>query len=123
MSSGKELVDALRKKKEVELSVKGRRSGRMIPRPVWFALSRDGRSMFLIPVNGTKTQWYLNVRKDPVVSITVGGRSFGGRLSVVGESKFREALDAFKARYGDRDMKEYYPNLDVALELPLPVHS
>jgi hypothetical protein len=36
------LVTALKKDKEIELTVKGRKSGKPIPRPVWFALKGNG---------------------------------------------------------------------------------
>ena len=123
MASDHGILEALRKSNEIELSVRGRTTGKVIPRPVWFALSKDEKSIFLIPVNGRKTQWYLNVKKEPEVNIRVGGRAFTGRIAEVGQAKFKDALDAFTARYGERDMKEYYPNLEVALEVLLPVHS
>jgi len=123
MTSDNEILDALKGKRELELSVKGRVTGKVIPRPVWFVLSKDEKSIFLIPVSGRKTQWYLNVKKEPEVTVRVGGRAFKGRIAELGPAKFKEALDGFKARYGERDMKDYYPNLDVALEVPLPARS
>jgi hypothetical protein len=123
MTSDYEILDALKDNMEIELSVKGRVTGKVIPRPVWFALSKDAKSIFLIPVNGRKTQWYLNVKKEPEVTVRVGGRVFTGSIAEVGMAKFKEVVEAFTARYGGRDMKEYYPNLEVALEVPLPTRS
>jgi hypothetical protein len=119
MPTKPDVLNLLRKNREIELSVKGRVTGKVSSRPVWFAFSKDSRSIYLIPVNGRKTQWYLNVKKEPQVTIGIGGTSFTGRLVELGAERFQEALEAFEGRYGERDMKEYYPRLEVALEMSL----
>ena len=48
---------------EIELTVKGRKSGRDIPRPVWFV--RKGKTLYLLPVNGSDTDWYKNMLVNP----------------------------------------------------------
>jgi len=121
--AGKEILEVLKKSREVELSVKGRVSGRMIPRPVWFVISKDEKSVLFIPVNGRKTQWYLNVKKEPMVTVRAGNRAFTATMSEMEPDQFDEALRAFTARYGERAMKDYYPNLEVALQVQLPVRS
>jgi hypothetical protein len=47
----------------VEITVTGRASGRPISLPIWFAL--DGNKLYLIPVKGSETEWYKNLRKRP----------------------------------------------------------
>jgi hypothetical protein len=44
-------------------------------------------------------------------------------MSEMEPDQFDEALRAFTARYGERAMKDYYPNLEVALQVQLPVRS
>jgi hypothetical protein len=85
------LLSALGTNDEVELTVKGRVTGKLIPRPVWFTLSKDGRSLYLVPVRGRKTQWYLNVEKEPNVTIRAGGSSF--------TSKRRKSVPRDSARF------------------------
>ena len=120
MSPNDSLLRQLRRGTEVELSVKGRKSGKVSSRPVWFVISKDERSMFLIPVNGRRTQWYLNVKKEPKITANVGGEIFTGTASEVPAGQFRQVLDAFTAKYGKNDMEQYYPKLEVALVVPLP---
>jgi hypothetical protein len=45
----------------------GRKSGRTISIPVWFVL--EGENLFLLPVEGSDTQWYRNVRRNPSIQI------------------------------------------------------
>ena len=111
------ILDALKKNKELELSVKGRVSGRTIPRPVWFVLSKNEDSVIFIPVKGRKTQWYLNVKKEPEVTIKVGRHEFAGKMTELAPAQFGDVIDAFEARYGD--LRKWYPKLEVALEVSL----
>lgn len=114
-----EILAALKKETELELTVKGRVSGKVSSRPVWFVLSGDNRSIMLVPVRGSKTQWYLNVVKDPAIRIKVGGHSFAGTIREVSGERLTEVLGMFTAKYGREDMERYYERKDVALEVPL----
>lgn len=40
---------------EITLDVKGRKSGKDLPRPVWFAY--EGSMLYLLPVQGSDTNW------------------------------------------------------------------
>jgi deazaflavin-dependent oxidoreductase (nitroreductase family) len=120
MTSKEEILVALKKEREIELSVKGRVSGKVSSRPVWFVLPKDNKSILLVPVNGRKTQWYLNVMKDPNVRVKVGGHSFAGTMEEVDAERLTQVLDLFTTKYGEKDMENYYPRKDVAMELPLP---
>lgn len=115
-------LSALKRESEIELAVKGRVSGRIIPRPVWFVLSKDEKALCLIPVDGRETQWYLNVKKEPIVKVRAGRASFTGKAAELPAERFREVLDAFRAKYGKEDIRRYYPRVgvdDVALEVSL----
>jgi hypothetical protein len=57
---------------EISLSVKGRKSGRDIPRPVWFV--HEGNTLYLLPVQGSDTNWYKNLLVDSTLKISVSGR-------------------------------------------------
>jgi len=118
------ITDSLMASDEIELTVKGRKSGALIPRPVWFTLSKDGRSLFLVPGKGKKTQWYLNVKKDPTVKIQVRGISFAGEAVELSEVRFGDVLASFVEKYGKEDINRYYPKIgvdEVALEVRLPL--
>ncbi len=116
-------MKALKENSELELSVKGRISGRLLPRPVWFVLSKDTKSIYLVPLSGRKTQWYLNVKKEPRVSIRVGGISFKGEAVELPSRMFEEVIEGFVVKYGRADIEKYYPRKDideVAFEVRLP---
>jgi len=120
MSPNDDLLRELRRNTEIELSVKGRKSGKVSSRPVWFVISKDEKWMFLVPVDGRRTQWYLNVKKEPRITANVGGETFTGTASEVPAGQFSQVLDAFTAKYGKNDIEQYYPKLEVALMVPLP---
>jgi len=111
-------LPALKKKKEIELTVTGRKSGKPLPRPVWFVLR--GTELLLLPVTGTDSQWYRNVLVNPLVKISAGQQSFNGNLRVITEKRrIEEVIELFKGKYGPSDIKKYYPKPNVAATLPL----
>jgi hypothetical protein len=109
---------------EIALSVKGRRSGRYISRPVWFV--REGNTLYLLPVQGSDTKWYKNVLADPTLKISVnnGGaeeeEEITARAKPITESSMVDSIvKKFKSKYGEGDVKKYYPKTDVAVEVSL----
>jgi hypothetical protein len=114
-----DLYERLNRASEITLSVKGRRSGRDISRPVWFV--REGNTLYLLPVQGTDTNWYKNFLADQTLKISVNG---GTETSVRGKqitdsNRVGDIVSKFKSKYGEGDVKKYYPKTDVAVEVPL----
>jgi deazaflavin-dependent oxidoreductase (nitroreductase family) len=108
------LKDRLSREREIEITVTGRNSGRAVSIPVWFVLE-DG-NLYLVPVQGSDTQWYKNVLKNP--SITVNARGAEGRFEVapiIEPTRVSSIVAKFRAKYGASDVKKYYSKLDVAL--------
>ena len=56
--------------RQVSISVIGRRSGRTITLPVWF-VSEEG-ALWLLPVYGSRTQWYRNLLANRDITIKLG---------------------------------------------------
>lgn len=119
MSSSKDtLLDRLGRYREIEISVIGRKSGKKIARPVWFVL--DGMKLYLLPVQGSDTQWYKNVRKNPWIGIDVRGLGGEFRATPVTETKtVATVVKRFREKYGGGDVKKYYSKLDVAVTVKL----
>ncbi len=69
--SKEDLKDRLARYRQIKLSVVGRKSGKTISMPVWFAL--EGEKLYLLPVQGSDTQWYRNVLKNPQIGIDARG--------------------------------------------------
>src|SRR5256885_17040768 len=65
-----DFTKALQDREEITITVKGRRSGRDIKLPVWFAL--EGKTLWLLPVQGSRIQWFRNVLADPTLKLRAG---------------------------------------------------
>ena len=73
-----DLYEKLNRASEISLSVKGRKSRKDIPRPVWFV--HEGNTIYLLPNHGSDTNWYLNMLVDPTLKISVDGVRIPARL-------------------------------------------
>lgn len=108
---------ALQGVNQIEITVTGRTSGRSLSYPVWFAL--EGGSLYLIPVKGSDTEWYKNLRKTPTIRLANRGKTFTANARFLTEqTQLDEILEKFRGKYG-RNVKSYYPKLDVAVEISL----
>ena len=115
-----DLHQRLNRVSEIRLSVKGRRSGRDLPRPVWFVL--EGNTLYLLPVQGSDTNWYKNMLVDLTLNISVSGEEeeIPARGKPITDSnRVNDIVSKFKSKYGEGDVKRYYPKVDVAVEVPL----
>jgi hypothetical protein len=65
------LSQRLDKADEITLTVKGRKSGKDIPRPVWFV--HEDNTLYLLPVQGSDTNWYKNLLVNPTLKISING--------------------------------------------------
>ena len=108
------LKNRLSRSREIDITVTGRKSGRAISIPVWFVL--EGDKLYLLPVQGSDTQWYKNVLKNP--SIRIDARGAEAEFKVVPLTDAKEVASVvakFRAKYGASDVKKYYSKLDVAV--------
>jgi hypothetical protein len=113
-----DLHQRLNRVSEIRLSVKGRKSGRDIPRPVWFV--HEGNTLYLLPVQGSDTNWYRNLLVDPTLKISVNGIDIPARGKPITDSnRVDDIVRKFKSKYGEGDVKKYYPKVDVAVEVSL----
>ena len=113
-----DLHQRLNRVSELTLSVKGRKSGKDIPRPVWFV--HEGNTLYLLPVQGSDTNWYRNLLVDSTLKISVNGIEARVRGKPITDSnRVDDIVRKFKSKYGEGDVKKYYPKVDVAVEVPL----
>jgi len=112
------LKDRLSRSREITITVTGRKSGRTISIPTWFAL--EGDTLYLLPVQGSDTQWYKNALKNPSIRIKVGSAEAGFRAAPVTDAKqVSSVVEKFRKKYGASDVKKYYSRFDVAVVIPL----
>jgi deazaflavin-dependent oxidoreductase (nitroreductase family) len=100
--------------REITITVTGRKSGRAISIPVWFAL--ENGKLYLVPVSGSDTQWYKNALKNPSIRIDAGGAKAELKvLPVIAPTQVSSIVEKFRAKYGASDVKKYYSKFDVAV--------
>jgi deazaflavin-dependent oxidoreductase (nitroreductase family) len=101
----------------IDITVTGRSSGRSHSFPIWFAL--DGNTLYLIPVRGSDTEWYKNVRKRPAIQLSARGKTLTANARLItDQTQLDQILEKFRDKYG-RNVKSYYSKYDVAVEVPL----
>lgn len=111
-------LQALANTSEIDLTVTGRKSGAAITFPVWFAL--EGRKLYLLPIYGSKSNWYKNAAAHPSIRISAGGRQAQVNVqTVTGPEEVARITSLFRERYGAADVARYYSNFDAALEADL----
>jgi deazaflavin-dependent oxidoreductase (nitroreductase family) len=115
------LRNRLSRSSEINIIVTGRKSGRAISNPIWFALDKDKDKLYLLPVKGSDTQWYKNVLKNPSIRIDEGGADAALQAVPVADAKqVSSVVEMFRAKYGKGDVKKYYSKLDVAVLVQMP---
>jgi hypothetical protein len=108
----------LNRASEITLCVKGRKSGKYIPRHVWFAYK--GSMLYLLPVQGSDTNWYKNVLIRSMLNISINSaKVHATRKPITDSNGVGEVIKKSKSKYGKGDVKKYYTKFDVAVEVPL----
>jgi len=119
VSQSDNLKDHLSRYREINITVTGRKSGHAISNPVWFVFE-DGK-LYLLPVQGSETQWYKNVLKNS--SMRIDARGAMGEFTVVPITVAKQVssvVGKFREKYGTGDVKKYYSNFDVAVLVQIP---
>jgi deazaflavin-dependent oxidoreductase (nitroreductase family) len=112
--ANEDLKDRLSRYREIKITVTGRKSGRAISNPVWFVL--DGDKLYLLPVQGSDTQWYKNVLRKPSIRIEARGSQAQVKVvPVTDATQVSSVVEKFRAKYGAGDVKKYYSKFDVAI--------
>jgi deazaflavin-dependent oxidoreductase (nitroreductase family) len=103
----------LSRDREITIRVTGRKSGRTISIPVWFVYDEQ---LYLLPVQGSDTQWYKNVLENP--SMRVDARGVEAELRAVpltDGAQVSSVIKKFREKYGAVDVKKYYSKFDAAV--------
>ena len=112
------LKERLTRYRQIKISVIGRRSGRTISIPVWFAL--EGERLYLLPVQGSDTRWYHHVLHNPSIRIEARGEEAEFRaVPVTGTEAVSSVVEKFQEKYGAKDVTKYYSKFDVAVVVQL----
>jgi deazaflavin-dependent oxidoreductase (nitroreductase family) len=118
-SANDSLKDRLSGSSEIQITVTGRKSGRAISIPIWFA--SDDKKLYLLPVKGSDTQWYKNVLQKPSIRIDAQGAEADVKaVPVTDHAGVSAVIEKFRAKYEAGDIKKYYSKLDVAVVAEIP---
>jgi deazaflavin-dependent oxidoreductase (nitroreductase family) len=108
------LKNRLSRSREINIGVTGRKSGRAISFPVWFVW--EGDKLYLLPVQGSDTQWYKNVLKKPSMRIDARGAEAEFKaVPITDATQVSSVIEKFRGKYGAGDVKKYYSKFDVAV--------
>jgi len=112
------LMERLERYRQIKISVIGRKSGQKISIPVWFVLK--GEKLYLLPVQGSDTQWYKNMLKNPQIRIDARGVEAKLRAVPIADANtVQSVIEKFREKYGAKDVKKYYSKFDVAVVVEL----
>jgi len=113
-----DLKDRLSRYREIKITVTGRSSGRSITNPVWFV--QEGENLYLLPVQGSDTQWYKNVFKNPKIRIDARGAEGEFKaVPITAAKQVSTVVEKFREKYGASDVKKYYSKFDVGVLIPM----
>ena len=113
-----DFTQALASTRELEITVTGRTTGRTISLPVWFV--HEGSTLYLLPVKGSNSDWYKNVRRTPTMTLSARGTALTVQARPVTDPhQVRGIVEKFRAKYGAADVQRYYTTFDVAVEVGL----
>jgi hypothetical protein len=116
--SHSEFWNILDRSEEIELTVKGRKSGKNISRPVWFV--HEDNIVYLLPVNGSDSEWYKNTLHNPSMKISVNNKEFfGSGKTITDENKVSEVANKFRSKYNAGNIARYYSKLNAVVEFSL----
>ena len=115
--STNDLKERLSRYRQIRISVIGRKSGAQFR-------SRSGSSWkaksFTSCQQGSDTQWYRNVLKNPSIRIDARGVEAGFRaITVTDATTVKPVVEKFREKYGAKDVKKYYSKFDVAVVMEL----
>ena len=113
-----DFAGALAGEDEVQIAVvkSGEGNGRSIP--VWFTI--EGTRMHLLPMYGLRTHWFRDLEKSGSVEVRAKNETRRVTPRVMrNPATVEEVKKRFRRKYGEADVKRYYPTTEVALEISL----
>ncbi|MDZ5447637.1 nitroreductase/quinone reductase family protein [Micromonospora sp. 4G57] len=113
----KAVREALEGVSEIQLTVTGRKTGRQITHPVWFV--QEEESAFLVPITGSDSDWYKNVRQTPMQLAANGTAVSTTATPITDADRVNHVVQMFREKYGSDQVDQHYPKHDVAVQVSL----
>ena len=71
-------------------------------------------------MGGTKANWYRNIRKTSAIGLRADGAELDAEAQPTEDpATVGDVAEVFGEKYGADKVKEYYPNLNAAVEVSL----
>jgi hypothetical protein len=104
---------------EVLISYVRSKNGKTKTLPVWFTVNEE--KLELMPMYGLKTKWFVEVEKGGTIDLKIREwRKKASKPKILRDSMaINDIKRRFSVKYGERQVKRYYPSSDVALEISL----
>ena len=90
VESARDWPDAWATESVCYLTTRGRRTGRAHRIEIWFAV--DGGRLFLLSGGRDSSDWVRNLRRDPRVTVELGGSEHAGRAHLPAPDSADDAL-------------------------------
>ena len=82
----------------VEITTTGRKSGNLHTKPIWFVY--DQGHFYVQAGREGKTDWYLNLQKNPQLKLKIGSLILNGTAKFIEDAKETERIHGlFRAKY------------------------
>lgn len=82
----------------VDITTIGRKSGQPHTKPIWFVY--DQGHFYIQSGKGEKSDWYLNLQKNPQLTLKIGELTFTGKAKFIDDPKETERVHGlFRSKY------------------------
>lgn len=103
---------------EIQINLKGRKTGKAITLPVWFIANQEEGKLFLLPIHGTSSAWFKNLLKYPDIQISLGKRQASVQAKPTTDiDRVSDVTEKFRQKYGAGQVRRYYDKLNAAVEI------
>lgn len=93
--------------RDATITVISGKTGKKSTVSVWFV--EEAHIIYLIPMHGRKTKWYLSVLSNPHIQLEINrGIFFGEVKEIIEKKQVEKVIRLFKDKYGERVYRNFY---------------
>ena len=116
--SSEDFKKSLERKSEVNITTIGRKSSKPRTNTVWFV--QEQNKVYLLPVSGSKSQWFKNIQAKPRIVFASEKNEIQVEAKPSTDKKFVEGVKKkFEAKYDREEIEKYYTGFDAAVEVTI----
>ena len=109
-----DLKQRLARYKRIKIRVEAATPGRTLSTSVWFV--QDSEKVYLLPLKGSRTQWYRELIQNPLVRIDARGIEAEFQATHIADANaVKTVVEKFREKYGAKDVEKNQSNFDVAV--------